>query len=373
MADLSRIRVAATNYLRSTRIGDSWDFRFSNASGPTLIGSSLAAMLAGLLGWTRELCDQDLARWAARIGDCQRPDGWFEDQDIAEHNLQPGYARDRALLHRTRHALMALEALGAPGRPARRRLDAVVQWIGRGRMRSWCESLDLSDYWYASNMMMDAAVMLLESAARRNEPGAIEAVGDLLDFCDEQSDPETGFHDGGRSERRNAMAGAMHLYPVYVVMKREIPHADRAIETTLSLQQPDGLFGYESGTGGEDCLDYDAAIILSNLGLQGTQYRDRILEAFDRLEAGLEVCRNDDGGYAAHRRQETYYFGSRTTPVGPGQSSIWATYSRLLTCLAIEGFRNRKQPTGWHTAHNLMEVWDGGTGLMGRLPPGSCP
>lgn len=365
MFKLSELRIEAIDFLKSMRIGDSWDFKFSPSTGPTLIGSSLAAMLAGLVGWTDELSENDKRAWADRIKQCQRDDGWFDDDDISEQNLRPGYEKSRALLHRIRHAIMALEVLGYQ---PEKQFDFIEQWLEEGCIRSWCQELDLSNYWYSSNMMMDASVLLLESFTRWGVTGAKNAVMELLDFCDESIDPKTGFHDRGQSELRNAMAGAMHLFPVYVMMDRKILYADQAIEATLSLQQPDGLFGYETGSGSEDCLDYDAAVILSNLGFQKPKLRHKILEAFDCLEAGLSVCRNADGGFRPHCRDEIYFFGTNTTPVKPGESSLWATYSRLMAYLIIDGFRNQKQPEGWHTAHNIMEIWDGGKGLMEFRP-----
>ena len=84
----------------------------------------------------------------------QADTGWFDDADIADGNrtttMGKGGAmvevgRIRALLHRTRHAICALEVLGhSPAYPL-----AVVaeEYQGREKMRTWLESLDLSDYW----------------------------------------------------------------------------------------------------------------------------------------------------------------------------------------------------------------------------------
>ena len=75
-------------------------------------------------------------------------------------------------------------------------------------------------------------------------------------------------------------------------------------------------------------------------------------------------------GFCAHRRPETYYFGTRTTPVHPGDSSLWATYSRLLTLLMIDAFITQREPDGWRTAHNFFEVWNGGVLPMTVYPVG---
>jgi len=165
------------------------------------------------------------------------------------------------------------------------------------------------------------------------------------------------------------MAGAMHLYPVYICMKRPILRLEEAIRTTLSLQQPDGLFGYETGKGGEDCLDYDAVMILSNLSLIDSRYEQAVKSVFQKCLKGIMVCQNPDGGFACHRRDETYYFGTKTTAVAAGKSSLWATYSRLLTIAMIMNHLYPETRPEWRMGANLLEIWDGSTGLMQQYPP----
>lgn len=240
------MKTGAINFLKTVQGEGKWRFRFCADNNDSLIASSLAAMLGHFIGYFDGLTVNDKKEWADYINSCQNKDGWFEDDDIAEKNLCPGYLKDRALLHRTRHALFALYALGA--RP-RYQFHFINDWLGKGKMRKWCEGLNLADYWYTSNMMMDVAIYLLDAGFYQKSEKAWQAVEELLDFCDEHINPKTGFHDGGLSETRNAMAGAMHLYPVYICMKRSILRIEEAIRTTLNLQQPDGLFAYETGTG----------------------------------------------------------------------------------------------------------------------------
>ena len=153
------LRGRALEYLLSMREDGSWRFRFCGHNQPSLIGSSLAAMLGGLLGFNARLDGAERQAWAGYLNSRQRDDGLFEDSDIAMENLRPGYARDRALYHRARHAVFALRSLGlAPGKPLR----FVERWTPRAKMRAWATSLDLADYWYCGNMMMDAAIFLME-------------------------------------------------------------------------------------------------------------------------------------------------------------------------------------------------------------------
>ena len=262
MINISQLKSDAVEYLLSMQT-EKYKFRFSSSNKPNIIGSCIAEMLGNLLGYYNDRLSQgEKDKWASYIQGFQKNDGFFEDEDISEKNLCAGYLKTRALLHRTRHALFALHDFGK--RPLKK-LGMVEEWLGKRKVRNWCNSLDLSDYWYESNKMMDVAILLIDKLYYEKDHRARETVEELLNFCDENINPKTGFHDKGLSELRNAMAGTMHLYPVYILMGRPIKYADKAICATLELQQPDGLWGYESNMGGEDCLDYDAIMILSNL------------------------------------------------------------------------------------------------------------
>lgn len=91
---------------------------------------------------------------------------------------------------------------------------------------------------------------------------------------------------------------------------------------------------YENGVGGEDCLDYDAALILANFSFlvpPESEARGLIATALDRDAALVRGQRNPDGGFPSHRRPEKYAFGTKTTVVEVGGSNMWASYSRLMT------------------------------------------
>jgi len=252
-------------------------------------------------------------------------------------------------------------------------LKMTEQWLGAGRMRTWLDTLDLSDYWYASNMMMDVFLLLAHEHRFHQTRGVADALGELLDFCDENTDPKTGYHDRGRSDVRNAMAGAMHLYPVYFLCNRTPLYPEAVVETTLGLQQEDGLFGYETGTGGEDCLDYDGILILANFSFLAPRSRERIKQSLDKCQRAIMVCANNDGGFSPHRRNETYNFGTNLTLVEPGKSSLWATYGRLLA-IALAGKVLDPSDDTFVPGNHMMEVWDGGRGTtqkyfnLGRHP-----
>ena len=130
------LKEAGIRYLASLRNKDTFEFRLCEDNEPTLIGSSLAAMLGCFLGFNKSLPENEKDTWAEYINGHQRDDGWYEDFDIYEVNLCPGYKKDRALLHRTRHALLALYSLG---RRPKTRFDFTARWLSAGSMTEWCE------------------------------------------------------------------------------------------------------------------------------------------------------------------------------------------------------------------------------------------
>lgn len=54
-------RLAAIEWLKGLRCGETWRFRFSEPNPPTLIATSVAAMLGKFLGWVDALSDAERA------------------------------------------------------------------------------------------------------------------------------------------------------------------------------------------------------------------------------------------------------------------------------------------------------------------------
>lgn len=359
----NQIRTDAIRFLESMRINESWAFRFSNSNQDNLIASGLAVILAALLGWLNHLTDIQKKAWADYLNSFQREDGFFEDEDINDNNLIPGYTRERALFHRARHALFALTTLGYKPRYDFLFLE---DKLNPKSIEKWMGSLNLSDFWDTGNKIMDLALFLTYEAITHKNKKAERALDLILDICDRNTNPDTGYQDAGKSKLRNAMAGAMHLYPIYFLWRRKPKYADKVIKTTLSLQQEDGFFAYEVGTCGEDCLDYDATNILVNFSFMVNNYQEEVGKALGRLLNAIEYCKNPDGGFCCHRRNENYRFGTFSTEVTKGGSSLWSTYSRILTiAMATKIFKDHSLVDNWHLGNNIMEIWDGGTSQQG--------
>lgn len=358
----NHLKANAISFLEKLRSDQSFLFKFSNFNQPNLIASGLAVMLGDLLGWLQNFDISQKMAWADYLNSFQRVDGFFEDKDISDCNLVSGYTRERALLHRSRHILFALTALG--NKP-RYKFSFIEDKLKPKSMENWMHSLDLSNFWDSGNKIMDLALFLTYEAKVNSSPKAAEAINLLLDICDRNTNPYTGYHDLGKSDLRSAMAGAMHIYPIYFLWGRKPKYPEKIIKTTLSLQQPDGFFSYETGTCGEDCLDYDAANILVNFSFVTDYYHEEILCVLKKLIEAMPECKNPDGGFCCNRRNESYRFGTITTEVPNGGSSLWSTYSRILTiAMAMKLLGDDQKFEIEIPGNNIMEIWDGGTGMM---------
>lgn len=96
-----------------------------------------------------------------------------------------------------------------------RALDA---WLDRQWPR-----LQAAGFWSAGNWLMDVGVLLDTVYRFGGDDNAGEARGRLLAYLSQRIDPATGFWFGHDDDHRTAMAGAMHLYPLYWCRGRQVP------------------------------------------------------------------------------------------------------------------------------------------------------
>lgn len=346
-------------YAMGLRVGEGWAFRVSqDAAQPTAIASATAALLIGFVGQDHALTPMDRAAWADHLLAFQEADGLVDDAtDYAQPTQpQPTWAL-RA--HRTRHVAWAVECLAGRrlGRPLRfvepclqrdgltRFLDALWQDMGSGGPWAW------------GNWVMDLGVLLDLQRRHFDDHRADDALGWLLGWLDAHLDPASGFWNPAGVDDRNAMAGAMHLYPLYWARGREVPHFERAVERTLALQQRDGLFAYEVGQGGSQCLDYDAVLVLINAWHRVPRLRPRIEAACRRTLEAIRAARNLDGSWADARVDEMRYWATRAAPFHASRGGLWDTYARLMTVAMCIEVLTGQPPAGVQSGRHLFELF----------------
>ena len=109
--------------------------------------------------------------------------------------------------------------------------------------------------------------------------------------------PRTGFPDRlGCESPQVAMAGLFKILFAYLPCARALPHPERAIDSTLALQDEDGGFGWDNL-----CIHWDAVWTLKTLNQHlGGHYRfpDIARAGYRLAEYLLELHRKADGGFS---------------------------------------------------------------------------
>lgn len=318
---------------------------------------------------------------------CFRPD----DLD----STSPG--RDYVVHQTTYFALNPLDALHAKPPHALRFADPYFQ---PAFLEKWLCRLDWSNPWRESNRVMFIATALYARYSWWNDFGALSALHSLLDWLDKHQDPATGLW-GTRegAPLLHAMAGAYHLLPFYFALHRPVHFCERILDSTLSLQQIDGLF-HPLG-GGDACLDVDAVGILAWCSLVVPSKAPQIQIALERAFRGILANQSEEGGFCRARLrpwpakswrrriaealgldrmlrrlyrpypQVMNYEGWKKMPFDIRQPDLWSTWFRsyglavISTRLAgrfVEGisWRFRRLPgLGWYDEAAILDTYQG--------------
>jgi hypothetical protein len=268
------------------------------APGPTLMALCFAILTMELYG---ELPDAARPEWEHTLLAAQDQDtGLFVDPLLSVRDLVPTSPGMDYLYHQTSY--FALNALDALGHRPRYLLRFADPFRDREYLGNWLEGLDWSDPWKESNWVMFIAAALYATWQWEEEPAIAHALHALLDWLDGHQDPETGFW-GLRLEASllEKMAAAYHFLPFYFCMGRALHHPERMIESTLSLQQPDGLFHPDGG--GDTCLDVDAVDILVKCSLVTPHLAPQVEKALGRAYHAILGNIAESGGFCRARHR----------------------------------------------------------------------
>ena len=328
------------------------------APEPTLMALCFAILTMELYG---KLRDAARPEWEQTLLASQDQDtGLFVDPLLSVRDLVPTSPGMDYLHHQTSYfALNALDALGHKPQCPLRFADP---FRDREYLEDWLEGLDWSDPWKESNWVMFIAAALYAMWQWEGEPAVAHALHALLDWLDGHQDPGTGFwglQDG--ASLLDSMAAAYHFLPFYFCMGRALHYPERMIESTLSLQQPDGLFHPDGG--GDTCLDVDAVDILVKCSLITSHRARQVTEALERAYHAILGNADESGGFcrARHRPlppktwkrrladavgldrllrrpyvapQEVWeYSGWAKMPFDIRQADLWSTWFRSATAI----------------------------------------
>ena len=326
--------------------------------------------------------------WAGTLLSTQNEQtGLFVDPLLSPSDLAVTSPGEEYVLHQTTYfALNALDALGCkPFHP----LSFAKPFCDLPHLEAWLGGLDWSQPWRESNWVMFVASTLFVLWQNERDSDAYLALNHIMEWLDSTQEPETGFwgvQEG--ASLLDAMAGAYHFLPFYFCLGRPIQFPETMIESTLSLQQPDGLFHPDGG--GDACLDVDAVDILVKCSMVTDHLASEVEAALQRAFQGILSNQSSDEGFcrARHRpyppkrwkrrlaeplgldrllrrpyelpRQIAYYSGWAMMPFDVRQSDLWSTWFRSFGLAIISArypgkfaldvdWQFRRLPAlGWH-------------------------
>lgn len=361
--DWNRFRPSAIGYVLSLGSLETFAFRASKFTDKiTAIASGTGCLLLNFLDALDEFSVSQKKKWADYLLGSLGADGMCDDNiDLAEPTQAQPFWALRA--HRTRHIAWAIEVLGGeltvPLKMAR-------EIYGQGNARKWLDELWKQEWpgeiWAGGNWIMDMCVMLDLNLRHFGDLQAKDALFELLDVLDELQDPQTGYWFHAQEDERCAMAGAMHLYPVYWAYGRPVNYQQQIIEHTLTLQQEDGLFDYTVNQGGSQCLDYDSVLVLAGAAVHCPEYKPQIKEACQKVLKAIVVNHNEDGSFSDSRKDFLCHWATSATAFRADGGSVWDTYARLMTIAMSIQQVTGQLPQPIKTENHLFEIFEGGTG-----------
>jgi hypothetical protein len=193
----------------------------------------------------------------------------------------------------------SLGALDALDRKPDYNLSFLADYSDPHDVDRFLDSLPWVDPWYDSNR-----VMFVLSALLHEQIWGIDrapSITAIIAWLDAHQDSSTGFwNPRGSASLHNQMAAAFHFCLFYTFLDRPLPRAERVINSTLILQQEDGLFCYAGGGG--SCEDMDAIDLLCRASMSTDYRKHDVLAAIGAAKRGLWKAWNHDGGFCWARR-----------------------------------------------------------------------
>ncbi|MFC1781362.1 hypothetical protein ACFLZ8_03770 [Planctomycetota bacterium] len=288
----------------------------------------------------------------------------------------------------TYFALSALNALNA--RP-RYSLKFARRFLNQKYALGWIEAGPWHDPWNHSNRIMFLLSFLIHLGENERLDEAWDVYDAVISDLLKRQSPETGlWHGFGQCSLHYLVYAAYHFFPFMFWRGILPPFADKIIDSVLSIQHSDGLFGHLPGGGA--CEDLDAIDILVKFSLvsdhRSREVKSTLIQAFDRI---LQL-QKPDGGFPnyldnrnksfrrrigehllldrilnrPYRPQFVYYSGWRAVGAAKGESDMWAAWFRSLAlCLIVsrypelgvlqKGTRFHRLPClGWHDEERIL-------------------
>jgi hypothetical protein len=332
---LPDIHKNASRFVENLQVKDAPAGRFLyslHGTAPILYASVYGALLYGLLSKVDDLTVDDRQEWIDYINSFQCEDGLYRDplveNDIAERIDWWGWR------HLSAHVVSALTALGGKTRCPFHFLSFLYipgqayRWISE---LPWNESpADVS------NTVMNYGVLLQYERDVYSNEKASAALAELFEFLEKAICPETGLwgnaQPGDQQGHSYAVQTSYHFWNLYFYDQHPIPYITKAIDSCLATQNNYG--GFKINYNSSACDDIDSIDPLCRFYFL-TNYRHADIElCLMNALKWVSVNQMSDGGFV-FRRFEQFKYGHELMDTKPEESSIFATWFRMLSIAYI--------------------------------------
>ncbi|WP_204288282.1 hypothetical protein, partial [Proteus mirabilis] len=136
-------------------------------------------------------------------------------------------------------------------------------------LKSWLENLNWKNPWLVSNNIMFILYFFIYEQENYELENEIY-IQTIIEWLIKNQSNNTGYWDcNNKSSLHNQMAGAFHFLFFFDYLGINIQHKEEIINSTLLIQEYDGLYSYASGGG--SCDDLDGIDILCRLLNSGAE------------------------------------------------------------------------------------------------------
>lgn len=314
--------------------------RFSPAHDPArwpgmrLPGTYNAVQCLALIGALPEAGRAETAEW---LESHRRADGIFRLSGMTDDAVhkRPDLADTWAYIdfHVTNYTLGAIEMLDPARAPV---LDFVRPYFEAARLDAWLARRDWGDPWQEGNNLVNLASFLLLAVRFGDADDARRAEGalsHLLARLEATQDPATGFWGDDQTSETgllHAMAGAMHVFHLWYLKGRPLPHQAEAARYTLTLPMDRPVSA---------CIDVDMVDLLYHAAAALPALRPAVDAALREKLAALLAAQNPDGGFADVAEGTLRFDGwVRGYSEPQGGSNTFATWFRWIAIAMCADF-----------------------------------
>lgn len=317
-----KVKENASAFIDSLQIGDNiWKYTLSQRTS-NYYNSSFGILFNKLAG---------LQNGGKKLIFIQEQSGLFIDKTLLNEKYIEG--DDWGARHLT---ILVLASLYFSKNKPKLKIACIREYFQKLTITEWLEKLDWEDdIAYTSNHVMNIGALLQYSRDYENWGKSKQLIKELQIELLNRVNPKTGMWGNvprNKTELSNQVQAAYHFWMILWYDNIVTSHRIEALSYIKKLQNFSGGFSVRRYSSA--CEDIDAIIPLINLNIQEYGNIVNIRKILFRSLKWLISNQNKDGGFV-FRRSEGFEYGHPTMFSSKDESSIFATWFRMLTVAYI--------------------------------------